>query len=64
MKQFLLFTGYIYYPGGGMEDFDGDFDSLDEALTELKRIKEEHDPSTDWWHIYDGMLKTIVKKSD
>lgn len=31
MKRFLRFDYYGYYPGGGMDDFVGDFDTLEEA---------------------------------
>jgi len=31
MKRYLLFTGDFHYPDGGMDDFRGDFDSIDEA---------------------------------
>ncbi len=31
MKKYLLFAGHRHYPLGGVEDFHGDFDSIDEA---------------------------------
>jgi hypothetical protein len=31
MKRYLAFIGDNYYPEGGMDDFEGDFDSLEEA---------------------------------
>lgn len=31
MKSYLLFAGDNYYPGGGINDYQGDFDSFDEA---------------------------------
>lgn len=31
MKKYLLFAGNAYYPFGGMWDFCGDFDTVEEA---------------------------------
>lgn len=31
MKRYLLFGGADYYPGGGMNDFMGDYDTIEEA---------------------------------
>lgn len=31
MKPYLLFAGETYYPKGGMNDFQGDFDTILEA---------------------------------
>ena len=31
MKRFLAFRGAIHYAAGGMNDFLGDFDTLEEA---------------------------------
>ena len=31
MKTYLLFAGNHYYPGGGLSDYRGDFDSINDA---------------------------------
>lgn len=31
MKRFLLFNNFSYYPHGGMWDYRGDFDTIEEA---------------------------------
>jgi hypothetical protein len=36
MKRYWLFTYGRYYPGGGMNDFAGQFDTVEEALAKLK----------------------------
>lgn len=55
MKRFLLFGGDTYYPRGGMDDFKGDYDTIDEAKNEalLKRY-------CDWIHIYDQETRQFV----
>lgn len=32
MKNYLVFKIEAYYPGGGMNDLIGDFDTLEEAI--------------------------------
>lgn len=32
MKAYLLFAGNEYYAAGGVSDYQGDFDSVDEAI--------------------------------
>ena len=50
-KRFLVFSGMQYYPSGGMDDFSGSFDSIEEARESLK--KDLATPFADWGHIYD-----------
>lgn len=54
MKRYLLFCGFQYYPGGGWNDFEGDYDTTKEALSD---IGEEDD----WYHIVDIKTGAIVK---
>jgi hypothetical protein len=35
MRRYLAFSGEIYYPSQGMDDFVGDFDNLEEAVEAL-----------------------------
>ena len=58
MKRFLLFAGDNYYPAGGMEDFKGDFDTVDEALEKMIIIKLR----CDWFHIYNWQERKIIQK--
>jgi hypothetical protein len=32
IKRYILFQGERYYPHGGMEDYDGTYDTLEEAI--------------------------------
>jgi len=57
MKRYLLFCGSNYYPNGGMNDCDGSFDTIEEALEALN--KKEW--SKDWYHIVDRQTMEIVK---
>lgn len=61
MKPFWLFGGDIYYPSGGMEDFAGSFDSLDEA----KAAPIPGEPDFRWAHIYhDGAIVAILRDEE
>ena len=43
MKRYLMFGFDTYYPGGGMNDFIFDFDTVDEMKKEIKKInKNKH----------------------
>jgi hypothetical protein len=54
MKRFLLFKGDNYYPSGGMDDFQGDFDTREEAL----QAAGTWDRSWQWVQIYDCQTRT------
>lgn len=47
MKRYLLFTWDTYYPGGGMNDLKGDFDTMKEINNKLKEI-ESYDELQIW----------------
>lgn len=49
MKRYLLFEGAEYYPGGGWDDFTGDFDTVEEARATAKGRTTR----ADWWQIID-----------
>lgn len=36
MKRFLAFQGENYYPGGGWDDFAGDYDIAEEAVAVIQ----------------------------
>lgn len=42
MKPFLVFGGDWYKPSGGMEDFEGDFNSFPEAQRRAERFEWAH----------------------
>lgn len=46
MKAYLLFSGYNYYPGGGIDDYIGDFDSVDDAISHF-----ETECYGDWYQV-------------
>lgn len=47
MKKYLLFAGQKYYPLGGMSDYIGDFDTIEQAKQAYTESKE------DWGQIVD-----------
>jgi len=56
MKRYLLFYGSYYYPDGGWNDFEGDYDTVEEAMDDF--ILEHSD---DWYQIIDSTNGTMVK---
>lgn len=60
MKPYWLFAGNIYYPSGGMGDFVGSFDTLEEA----KNADRPGEPGYRWAHIYDADSGAIVASFD
>jgi hypothetical protein len=59
-KRFGLFAGYQYYPLGGMKDFRGRFDTVEEAENEGKRLNNLTD--ADWWQVIDLQTFETVKE--
>jgi hypothetical protein len=59
VKQYLLFAGEEYYPRGGMQDFRGDFDALNDAQA-AGAVFVEAEILTCWWHVYDTQQRRIV----
>lgn len=63
MKRFLVFAGDCYYPEGGMNDFQGDFDTLEEARSFESKIKEKFESDWgdfNWTRIWDSETRTHV----
>lgn len=55
-KRYMLFWGVDYYPAGGMNDFDGYFDSVEDAYERVtyEILTNEHAVSDSFWgHVYD-----------
>lgn len=52
--KIALFSGAFYYPSGGIEDFVGFFESVDEA------IKAGQSEDNDWYQVVDVLeMQTI-----
>ena len=60
MKQFLLFVGEAYYACGGFNDFNGDFESVDDCLEKINSLQE---CDWQWFHIFDTVLCKVVLES-
>jgi hypothetical protein len=52
MKKYLLFCFYINYPGGGWNDYVGQYETIEEAM---KNIQAE------FYHIVDIETMKIIK---
>ncbi len=57
MKRYLAFCGDNYYPCGGMNDFIGDFDTLEQAI---QAIDAEFVYCQSWAHVWDCETRTEV----
>lgn len=44
MNDYLLFAG-SNYPDGGMGDYQGEFETVEEAVSKFKELK------LDWYHV-------------
>ena len=74
MKRYLLFIGKCYYPNGGMDDFVGDFDTIEECEKvyncKMREGFNKHWKTLEkylnwrtrdhWMHVYDIENKTEV----
>jgi len=73
MKRYLLFGGDQYYASGGMADYIGDYDDVEEAemaaraLEGKKRpiwsMSSDRDTRVEWWHIFDTKVFEICARS-
>ena len=62
MKKYLLFYGLHYYPGGGMSDYYGDFDTIEEIDEFLTQEKLKNTYSWDWFDIIEHSTMKLVKQ--
>lgn len=53
MKRFLAFAGDNYYPSGGWNDFLGDADTAEGAVTLVDERARRVPHGTDWAHVVD-----------
>lgn len=56
MKRYFLFIGADYYPLKGMGDFQGDFDTLEEAIRYSEQYVEE------WEYVWASVFDTETRK--
>ena len=52
-KRFMVWRSEEYYPGGGLNDFEESFDTLEEAENFIKERKSARIYSNDWFGIFD-----------
>lgn len=66
MRDYLLFAGHDYEAMGGMNDFVGDFDSVQNAVdyfvTERADSDGDHLSPWDWGHIVYRHTMKIVQR--
>lgn len=62
--QYLLFAGYNYYPGGGMNDFVEEFSTVEDAKRHAANVSDSYGSEYDWWHIYDAHTGLVYYHED
>lgn len=60
MKRYLAFAGANYYPCGGMNDFIGSFDILEEAINKINEYDDNWGNLFDCGHVLDYESEKIV----
>lgn len=60
LKKFGLFASYAYYPVGGMWDFQGDFDTVEEARLYVAEVAPDGE-KFDWYQIVDLTTMSIIE---
>lgn len=61
MNRFLLFAGHHHYPQGGWSDFQGSFDTTEQAIAHFATC-EFGSYIDHWGEIVDRLSWSIVKK--
>lgn len=56
MRRYMTFAFPTYYPGGGVNDCTGTFDTLPEAQKHLKSIKQDNDT----FQVFDTQTGKVV----
>jgi hypothetical protein len=63
MKKYLVFYGNEFYPNEAMDDFIGDFDTIDEAVERIRNENIEKDKGSmdyNWGLVYDTETRKYV----
>lgn len=69
MERFIVFGGHCYYAAGGLHDFVGSFETIEEAVEAATATEKVHpyiDRQQDvyeWWHILDAATGKIAGRS-
>lgn len=56
--MFHLFGGSHYYPCGGLDDYLGSYDVLDDAIEAARQTDNE------WWHVADDNMQRVADSID
>ena len=58
MKKYLAFYGAAYYPSGGMDDFIGDYETLEEAIQTINKKHKEDSYGETWEYAWASVWST------
>lgn len=59
--SYLLFAGFSYYASGGMNDYQGNFATLEDAMNHLSNVKLDYGESPDWYQIVDASDISVIE---
>lgn len=60
MNHYLVFGGAQYHPGGGWQDFQGDFASLEEAQEKAAEVRKVND----WVELVDLESMKVIEHEE
>ena len=60
MKRFLVFGGDEYYPLGGMRDFQGEYDTEDEAIDATTQYLSDRNWDCQWSSYFDCETRSLT----
>jgi hypothetical protein len=58
MKKYLAFYGAVYYPSGGMDDFIGDYETLEEAIQSIEERHKQESYLDSWDYHFASVWST------
>jgi hypothetical protein len=63
-NRYMLFCGHNYHPYGGMGDFKGFYDTIEDAWVAFCEYeRNNYGCDCDWFHVYDLVQQCIVKQN-
>lgn len=58
--KYMLFAGSTYYARGGMNDYYGLFNTVEEAVANVDNIKLDYHETPDWYQVVNAASLEVV----